>query len=143
MMLTCHGEDSHRHADPSVAQQGDLCPVCLHALLQPPGLHGGPDAGAQHQQVEEHHHYQSWDVQAHRAMTDWLTLSASLKPNYYVLKPVETSKTGFQLVCTIKALSKAEQNKNKPFRCSIYEEQIDIYTAKLLFNQFQYRLINV
>ena len=69
--LTCHGEDSHHQADPSVPQQSDLCNVRLAALLQSIGLHGGPNAGAQHQQVEEHHHHESWDVQTHRArLTD-------------------------------------------------------------------------
>lgn len=68
--LTCRGEDSHHQAEPSVAQQSDLRLVCLAAFLHLLGLHGGPDAGAQHHQVEEHHHHQSWDIQAHRALTE-------------------------------------------------------------------------
>lgn len=72
--LTCHGEDSHHQADPSVAQQSDLCPLCLAAVLYPLGLKGGPDAGAQHQQVEQQHNHQPRDVQAHREVR--LTISA-------------------------------------------------------------------
>lgn len=68
--LTCHGEDSHHQTDPPVSQQSNLCPVCLAVLLQPLGLHGGPDAGAQHHQVEKHHHHQSRYVQAHCVLVD-------------------------------------------------------------------------
>lgn len=67
---TCRGEDPHHQTDASVAQQNYVCLACLTAVLQLLGPHGGPDAGAQHHQVEEHHHHQSWNVQAHCALTE-------------------------------------------------------------------------
>lgn len=53
--------------DPSISQQCDVHPGCLLVLMQRLGLHGGPDAGAKHQQKEKRHYHNAWDVQTHLA----------------------------------------------------------------------------
>lgn len=68
-MLTCRGEDSYQQANPSVAQKSDVCLICLASVFHLLGLPGGPDANAQHHKVEDHHHHQTWDVQAHFALS--------------------------------------------------------------------------
>lgn len=64
-LLTCHCEDAHHPADPSVAQQGHLHGARRALLLLPLGLEGRPYASEKHQQVEEHHHNHSGDVDSH------------------------------------------------------------------------------
>ena len=71
-ILACHGEDADHQADAPVAQQSHLrlIPLALPGL--PLGLDGGPDADAQHQQVEEHHDAHPGDVEGHGGAAGFL-----------------------------------------------------------------------
>lgn len=94
--LTCGGEDSNHKADPSVGQQSYLCLVHLALVLDLLGLHGGPNTGAQHHQVEEHHHYQSWDVDGHCVLN---CRSGNLRELHtYKTKRNHTNSTNRQLI---------------------------------------------
>lgn len=61
----CHGEDADHQVDAPVAQQRHLRLVALALLGFLLGLDGGPDADAEHQQVEEDHDGHAGDVESH------------------------------------------------------------------------------
>lgn len=61
----CHGEDADHQVDAPVAQQRHLRFVALALLGFLLGLDGGPDADAEHQQVEEDHDGHAGDVESH------------------------------------------------------------------------------
>lgn len=65
MLLACHGEDADNQVDAPVPQKSHLrlIPLALLGFLF--GLDGSPDADPEHQQVEEHHHGHTGDVESH------------------------------------------------------------------------------
>lgn len=65
--LTGCGEDANQQADLPVAQQGHVRRLRLRPVLVPSGLDGGPDADAEHQQVEQQGGQQTRDVESHVA----------------------------------------------------------------------------
>lgn len=71
-LLTCHGENAHHPADPSVAQQRHLHGACGTFPLFPSRLDGGPYSSQEDQQVEEDHDDHSGDVDSHGEAVDGL-----------------------------------------------------------------------
>lgn len=64
-ILACHCEDSHHAVDAPVSQQGHVHRSGGTFLLFPFGFKRCPDTSPEDQQVEDDHHYHSWDVDPH------------------------------------------------------------------------------
>lgn len=71
-LLTCHSENPHHPADPSVAQQRHLHGSCWTFPLFPFRLEGSPYPSQKDEQVEEDHDNHTRDVDSHHEVVDWL-----------------------------------------------------------------------